>query len=139
MYGLDALVTVFFVSLVLTVLNVWYLLVNRASAGSGTLVGFTTVIAIIALANLLMPRVAVEPVGVVAVPTNYTTAVVTTVNGTTTTTTAVYVVNLTTTVFRPSGLSTPYFGLVTIFLFVNAFVVLLYMFTVVFPRIMRRV
>jgi hypothetical protein len=86
-----------------------------------------------------MSRVVVEPVGVVAVPTNYTTAVVTTVNGTTTTTITVYEINLTTTVFRSSGLSTPYFGLVTIFLFVNAFVILLYMFTVVFPRIMRRV
>jgi hypothetical protein len=140
-YGLDALLAVFATSFVLTIANVWYLLIRRAPSASGTLFGLSTVIAILALASLAMPRVSVEPVGTAVVPGNYTTVITRVLVGpATTVTTAVattYVVNVTVTVYRESGLLGPYFGLVTVLLMVNAFVFLLYQFAVVFPRIMR--
>jgi hypothetical protein len=140
-YGLDALLAVFAVSFALTVANVWYLLVRRAPSASGTLFGLSTVVAILALASLAMPRVSVEPVGTAVVPGNYATVLTRVlVNPTATVTTAVvttYAVNMTVTVYRESGLLGPYFGLVTVLLVVNAFVFLLYQFAVVFPRIVR--
>lgn len=142
MYGLDALVVVFFVDLVLTVLNTWYLLVRRAPSASGILVGLSVVMAVLALASLMLPRVSVEPVGTAVVPDNYTTLVTRVLAGpTATVTTAVvttYRVNMTVTVLRETGLAQPYFGLVLVFAVVNAFVFLLYSFAVVFPRIVRR-
>jgi len=106
---------------------------------SGSLVGIVVIIVITAIANLLMHRVAVEPVGVVVVPTPYTTSVGLVVNGSVTSTVVTYDVNLTKTVFRPTQLTGPYFGVVVMFLVVNAFIYALYMFTVMFPRISRRV
>jgi hypothetical protein len=141
-YGLDALLAVFAVSFMLTVANVWYLLIRRAPSASGTLFGLSTVVAILALASLAMPRVSVEPAAMAVVPGNYTTPVtrVLSYNNTTVTTVVVmtYVANLVVTVYRESGLLGPYFGLVTVLLVVNAFVFLLYQFAVVFPRIVRR-
>jgi len=137
-YGLDVVTTVLVGCLVLTVLNTWFLMIRRSSPGTSVLVGFSTVIAIVALGNLLLPRVTITPIGTVVIPTNITTAVVTVVNETTTTTTTTYSVDLTTTLFSESGLTPTYFSIVTLFLIVNAFVVLLYMFTILFPRIVRR-